>query len=406
MAAAAALMTVMGVKTLMGTIDNPVGYIFDQGQKGIEERAAGQLAMYQFQQMREKARSESAAKQGLASYYGADTPLGKIAAQDPAMAKLGVETQGALAKFDQDKQRYETEKKIQSVDQLAGMANAFANNPTPELHQQFSQLALTLNPGAKIPTFEVAASNPDKVVAEAQALMSVSQQMKLELDAKKVRGDDKLLSPQAEAQQTRMDTSKAAAGRAPSEGGLFGTKAQSTVGKAISDRMRLPPGSEEYKALTAVIDKEKIERDEKSNARKADVESARTSMDNMLSTADRLLSTKPSVIESATGPVSSRLPTFYDDVADFEETLSTFGSQAFLSMVPTMKGMGALSNTEGDKLQKALQSLSLRQSKEQLVWNLREAKRLIEKGRDNLATRYNSPDTPTDQPNRNITVDF
>jgi hypothetical protein len=141
-------------------------------------------------------------------------------------------------------------------------------------------------------------------------------------------------------------------------------------------------------------------------AKVADVETARTSMDNLLNTADRFLKTaidpktgKPSsTLRAASGPLDSKLPTLQTDVADLEALLEGLGSQAFMAQVPNMKGLGALSNAEGDKLQASLQNLKLSQSPEQLVANIKEAQRLIIKGRKTLATRYGVPDTVPDTP--------
>lgn len=138
----------------------------------------------------------------------------------------------------------------------------------------------------------------------------------------------------------------------------------------------------------------------------ATVESARTSMDNLLNTADRFLAVavdpktgKPtSTLRAAAGPIDSRLPTGQQDVADLEALVEALGSQSFMAQVPTMKGMGALSNAEGEKLQASLQNLKLTQSPDQLVANVKEAQRLIQKGRKALVTRYGVPDTVPDTP--------
>lgn len=159
------------------------------------------------------------------------------------------------------------------------------------------------------------------------------------------------------------------------------------------------------------LDELKMKRDTAVNEKAAEVESARGTMDNMLNTADRILKAavasrdkngKPTdftaTMRAATGPVDSRLPTMQPDVADFEELVTTLGSQAFLAQIPNIKGMGALSNAEGEKLQAALQNFSLRQSPQQLVQNLEEAQRLILKGRANLSKRYGVPDSVPDTP--------
>jgi hypothetical protein len=141
-----------------------------------------------------------------------------------------------------------------------------------------------------------------------------------------------------------------------------------------------------------------IKRDADVRDRVANAESARGQIDNFLNTADRALATPFNVIENATGSVDSRLITLRQSTADFEELIDTLGSQAFLAQAPNLKGMGALSNAEGEKLQTALQNLKLRQSPERLVNNLREAQRLLLKARDNISTRYGVPETVPDTP--------
>lgn len=146
--------------------------------------------------------------------------------------------------------------------------------------------------------------------------------------------------------------------------------------------------------LRDMIDK----RDETVRTKAADLESARSNMDNMLNTADRILKTPLDVIGSAAGPVSSRMPTLSQDTADFEALVETLGSQSFLAQIPNIKGMGALSNAEGEKLQAALQNFSLKQSPERLLENVREAQRLITKGRKNLTLKSGLPETIPDTP--------
>ena len=146
--------------------------------------------------------------------------------------------------------------------------------------------------------------------------------------------------------------------------------------------------------LREMIDK----RDTAVREKAAEVESARADMDNFLNTADRILATPKSVIGSAAGPVSARMPTLSQDTADFEALVETLGSQAFMSQIPKMKGAGALSEREGDKLQASLQNLSLKQSPERLIENVKESQRLILKARSTLSKRSGLPDTIPDTP--------
>lgn len=140
------------------------------------------------------------------------------------------------------------------------------------------------------------------------------------------------------------------------------------------------------------------ERDAAVSAKAAEVSNARGSIDNFLNTADRVINTDMDIVGSAAGPISSRAPTLSQDTADFEELINTLSSQAFMSQIPAMKGLGALSEKEGDKLQTSLQNLSLRQSPERLMENVKEAQRLILKSRQNLSAKYGVPDVTPDTP--------
>jgi hypothetical protein len=145
-------------------------------------------------------------------------------------------------------------------------------------------------------------------------------------------------------------------------------------------------------------------RDTKVRQLVAEVESSRGDMDNFLNTANRILQTPKDVVNSATGPIASRLPTLGQATADFEGLVETLGSQAFMSQIPKMKGSGALSEREGDKLQASLQNLSLKQSPERLIDNVKESMRLIEKARKTLSIKSGLPDTPLDIPSTSVTV--
>jgi hypothetical protein len=152
------------------------------------------------------------------------------------------------------------------------------------------------------------------------------------------------------------------------------------------------------------------ERDDKLRKKVSDANTAFANFDNFLNTADRALAgwgrtkdgkvdiTKPKgYVESATGPISTRLPTLSQDTADFEELIEVLKGQAFLSQIEKMKGLGAMSDKEGDALRASLTNLSLRQSPEQLGRNLVEAQRLILKARNEAARKYGvgaEPDRP------------
>jgi hypothetical protein len=155
-------------------------------------------------------------------------------------------------------------------------------------------------------------------------------------------------------------------------------------------------------------------RDESVRAKLTEASTAAAQSDNLLNTVEKALkmstagkdkSGKPiftGTITSATGPVSSRMPTISQDVADFEETIDTLGSQITMSRIGEMKG--ALSDKDLATLKSSLQSLSLRQSPQRLVENLVEIQRLTQKARKNTMDKFGAPaslsipDTPAAEP--------
>lgn len=143
-------------------------------------------------------------------------------------------------------------------------------------------------------------------------------------------------------------------------------------------------------------DKYTSEQGDKIRAKVSDVTSARSTIDNMLNTADRIL--KAPGMDAATGSIAGRLPSFRQASADFDALVENLGAQAFIAQIPAMKGTGALSDAEGKKLASALQSLDIKQSPKQFSDNVREAQRLMMKARANLVTKYGIPDTTPDTP--------
>lgn len=136
----------------------------------------------------------------------------------------------------------------------------------------------------------------------------------------------------------------------------------------------------------------KLARDQAIRDKASEGETALDKIDNMLNTIDRIESTPKGVVYRASGPVASEIKTIRGDTADFEELVKTMGSQAFMSQVSSMKGLGSLTEAEGAKLQSSLQNLSLRQTPERLMANVKEAKRLVEKMKTNIKKKYGMPD--------------
>lgn len=164
--------------------------------------------------------------------------------------------------------------------------------------------------------------------------------------------------------------------------------------------------------LQLKIDDARTARDDKVREKVSKAESAVTSMDNMLNTIQRVLKSPGlnDVLGSLEGSSAypnqamamvtglSPVNSSGDDRADAIALIDTLGSQAFLSQVPTVQGMGSLSNAEGEKLQSALQNLSRKQSETQFRASLNEAARLVTKGRENVSKKFGAPASTPDTP--------
>lgn len=169
--------------------------------------------------------------------------------------------------------------------------------------------------------------------------------------------------------------------------------------------------------LQMKMDDAKTARDEKVRGKVAEVESARSSIDNFLNTTDRAMkmaikhdsngnpmldkSGKPipsDTLRALAGPIDAMTPTIQRDVADLEELLKQIGSQAFIGQVKQVGSMSGLTEKEGDKIQNSFSSLSPRQSPEALLYSLQEGSRLMMKGRKGLAQKYGVPESVPDTP--------
>lgn len=148
--------------------------------------------------------------------------------------------------------------------------------------------------------------------------------------------------------------------------------------------------------------------DQQIREKAAKAESGAAVIDNALNTIERIK--KNPSLDSVLGSMQGSK--FYPNVAvgtltpgmngqeqaDAIALIETLSSQVFLSQVPALKGTGNLSEREGDKLEKSLQSLSRKQSEAQFRANLDEAERLMKKARENLSNSTGVPLPPPDTP--------
>lgn len=245
-----------------------------------------------------------------------------------------------------------------------------------------------------------------------------------------------------ELQPTAVQKSVADANKAQSDAAKAATEAKFAESKAVADLKLSAAQIEKFAADTEIarmnsriaamnaqtaregntlklkelqikIEEAQQKRDAAVREKVATAESGAASIDNMLNTIERIKANKS--LDDVVGSFEGRIPAVLGSAMDDEESdaialIETLGSQAFLAQIPNIKGMGALSNAEGDKLQSALQNLSRAQSEKQFRANLDEARRLLLKGRTNIerstGVTLGRPDTPARPtgPTGNVTV--
>lgn len=267
----------------------------------------------------------------------------------------------------------------QNITTLDRIKTSLANDPTrTKAYLEFTMANLM---GAdKYKNWVDAQGETQKIQQEAQLFPSKKEEQ--EAQAKQAQIKAKYLEPQtlADIQKTNVDIQKLY-----NDMDIDKQKVKIDAMKAAYQKEDNQLKREEL-GLKIQEQTEKLNTEAREKASSANA--AYTSTENALNTIDRALNTSKATVNAAHGPVSSVLPTLSQDVADYEATIQTLSSQAFLSQISAMKGMGALSDAEGKKLEAGMQSLSLKQSPEQMKTNLSEMKKLINKARDNISSKY------------------
>ena len=236
-------------------------------------------------------------------------------------------------------------------------------------------------------TTALATATNAPATAKAEADLKIAQARKAEVDAEFARANAVL-----DAEKKRADITK-------TEADILIAKEDNRI-KALNAEISRETNVLRQKELQQKIDDAKEKRDTADREQRATLANQSADIDNFINTATRIKQTPRDIINAATGPIASRLPTTNQGVADFEALVETLGSQAFLAQIPKIKGTGNLTEKEGDKLQASLQNLSLKQSPDRLLANVDEAVRLLEKARVTITARSGLPTLPSDVPAR------
>lgn len=184
------------------------------------------------------------------------------------------------------------------------------------------------------------------------------------------RADPEGYVKQKKAQYTLLDKDYADRVAKGEPEGMTEYQSAMILNKAEENRIRAMENSIKRDQLkikneTDILKKQQLQDSidiKKANAERVKKEAIQQAEDGMetvqntVDTVDRLIN-HPG-LESAAG-FQSNFPTLSGtDASDFENTLETLQSQAFLSAVKQMKGMGALSENEGKKLAGSIGAMS------------------------------------------------
>lgn len=245
--------------------------------------------------------------------------------------------------------------------------------------------------------------------ATNQALMFVSpEKYKLYAENKFATAEEKrkeelfpLQKRRGEAEvQTAETTAKYAEPKAQSE--LETAKAQRAAWENDTKLKRAQLGLEQQRIQIArednAIKRQQLQLDYDAKQAKfqseigAKVDKAKSSFDsasNGIDLIDELLSkNNAGDFNRTVGPVASRLPTVSQGAADIEAKLETLKSKLFLESISAMKGLGALSDKEGAKLQASIANLSTSQSPESLRKNLQFVRNTLDASQSKLSSQY------------------
>lgn len=137
----------------------------------------------------------------------------------------------------------------------------------------------------------------------------------------------------------------------------------------------------------AGLTKEQVERNQKNQERLASYQSEKENISTTKETVKRLLNNSKG-LQKAVGPLDRWTPTFLAKTKEFERDLETLQSQVFLSQVSQMKGLGALTEMEGAKLESSIANLSLDMDEATMKRNLALIYDYMNRAEKRLETKY------------------
>lgn len=126
------------------------------------------------------------------------------------------------------------------------------------------------------------------------------------------------------------------------------------------------------------IEEAKTKRQDIVTAKIEKLKTATAATTDLLYIVDRMLASPG--LDSAVGPIVSLFPSIAGETNNFLADLDTLKAKIFLENAEQLRGLGALSETEGPKLVASMRGLNPNQSAAKFRTNLKEIKDLAERG--------------------------
>ena len=160
-----------------------------------------------------------------------------------------------------------------------------------------------------------------------------------------------------------------------------------TEEKALDRQISREQNELKKQELQLKLDKVKSDREKAEKESKFQAENAIATFDNSLKTIDKIIKSP-----GFSAAVGARLP-FIDSLpgGDAQETIGlieTLQSQNFLNQIEKMKGLGGLSNAEGEKVAAAIGSLNRDMREKAFKRSLDDIKSFLEKGKKTVMKKY------------------
>lgn len=135
-----------------------------------------------------------------------------------------------------------------------------------------------------------------------------------------------------------------------------------------------------------------IATNQKNQERLAQYESQKEGLAQSRATITRLLNNKGAMYGlfggGAVGPIAGKVPSIRAATKAFEKDIETLKSQVFLTQVEKMRGLGALTDFEGKKLETAIASLDLDMGEKDMMRNLAIIHDSTKLAEERLGTKY------------------